>query len=139
LEGDAIQFEQGNGPYGDQQQRQGPGREVYDNDVDCRDQRSCRIEAPKIELSGACWWGGHGYRAVGGRFGGGWMSHNRLRRHSAQHSAKTAFPSLIFDQREQEFPSPKIWPQGRCEAQFCVGQLPQEKIADPGFSTRPNQ
>ncbi len=75
LEAETIQFEQGKRADGDQEQRQGPGSEVDDDEVDRRDQRSRSIETPEIELFGACWWGGHGCRAVGDCFGDGWMSH----------------------------------------------------------------
>jgi hypothetical protein len=74
LKTDLIELHKSNGAYGDQQQCQGPWSEMYDDDIDRRDKRSCRIETPEIEVSCTCWWGGHGYRA-GDRFGAGWMSH----------------------------------------------------------------
>ncbi len=54
LEAEAIQFEQGNRPDGDQEEREGPWRKMDDDEVDGRNQCCGGIEPTEIKVSRRC-------------------------------------------------------------------------------------
>lgn len=62
-----------------------------------------------------------------------------LGREAAEDATETALPALILKQGQQQFTPPEVGPEGGREVEFCVSQLPKEKVADAGFPARPDQ
>ena len=62
-----------------------------------------------------------------------------LWRHGVGNTAKSALPSLVVKESKEYLTASKVWPKGFGEVQLRVRDLPKEKIADSGFSTRANK
>ena len=49
-----VEFQQRNRPDDKQEEGQGPGSKMYDDEVDRGNQRECGVETAEVESSGAC-------------------------------------------------------------------------------------
>src|SRR6185437_11571220 len=54
-------------------------------------------------------------------------------------AAKPAMPPGVFLQGVEELLPAEFRPEGRCHHKFRVGNLPQQKIADPHLPARPDE
>jgi hypothetical protein len=50
-----------------------------------------------------------------------------------------SLPALVLGDRQEQFITVKVRPQDIGEIEFCVSRLPEQKITDPVFATRPDQ
>ena len=63
--------------------------------------------------------------------GGSWADYEDM---AAEDAAESSFPSLKFQQGQQQFTSPEVRPERRGKIELCIGQLPEEKITDARFA-----
>src|SRR5678815_460112 len=63
----------------------------------------------------------------------------RLGRQAAEDAAEASFPPLKFKQGQEQLTASEIRPQCRRKVEFRIGQLPEEKVTDAGFTARADQ
>ena len=110
-ESHACEFKERDRRTNHDEQRQTPGRQIADDGVDDGNADERRVDTPGIKPASRC--GNRrnrGCRPVAMHIYWAEIVHVILGGHSAQDPAKPAFTPLVFDQRKQEFTSPKVGP-----------------------------